>query len=75
MGLLLKFSWDFFVIPILCPVISIIFLWDFCEIPMEFPWYFFKTTIGNNFKLIKSKIKLFQNKLKLIKHKLKLIQN
>ena len=37
MGLLLEFSWDFFVAPMLFHVISMICLWDFCGIPLGFP--------------------------------------
>ena len=33
----MRFLWDFHVIS----VISMIFLWDFCEIPMGFPCYFY----------------------------------
>ena len=46
MGLLLEFSWDFFVVPMLFHVISMIFLWDFCGIPMGFPWYFYDISLG-----------------------------
>ena len=46
MGLLLGFSWDFFVVPMLFHVISMIFLWDFCGIPMGFPWYFYDISLG-----------------------------
>ena len=27
-------------------VISMVFLWDFCEIPMGFPWYFYDISSG-----------------------------
>ena len=46
MGLLLEFSWDFFVVPMLLHVISMIFLWDFCGIPMKFPWCFYEISLG-----------------------------
>ena len=37
-----RFLWDFHVIS----VISMIFLWDFCEIPMGFPCYFYDLSMG-----------------------------
>ena len=46
MGLLLEFSWGFFVVPMLFHVISMICLWDFCGIPMGFPWYFYDISLG-----------------------------
>ena len=46
MGLLLEFSWDFFVVPMLFHEISMIFLWDFSGIPMGFPWYFYDISLG-----------------------------
>ena len=37
-----RFLWDFHVISI----VSMIFLWDFCEILMEFPCYFYDLSMG-----------------------------
>ena len=37
MGILMVF----FVVPMLFHVISMVFLWGFCRIPMRFPWYFY----------------------------------
>ena len=45
------FLWDFFVVPMLFHVISMIFLWDFCGIPMEFPRYFYVITMGCQLKV------------------------
>ena len=42
----MRFLWDFFVVPVLFHVISMIFLWGFCGIPMGFPWYFYAIPIG-----------------------------
>jgi hypothetical protein len=42
-----EFFWDFFAVPMLFHVISImIFLWDFCGIPVGFPWYFSGLSMG-----------------------------
>ena len=46
MGLWLEFSWDFLVAPMLIHAISMIFLWDFCGIPLGFPWYFYDIALG-----------------------------
>ena len=46
MGLWLEFSWDFFVAPMLIHAIPMIFLWDFCGIPLGFPWYFYDIALG-----------------------------
>ena len=36
----MRFLWDFFVVPVLFHVISMIFLWDFCGISVGFLWDF-----------------------------------
>ena len=51
-GISIGFLWDFyldayfFAVPMLFHVISAIFLWDFCGIPMRLPWYFYDLSMG-----------------------------
>ena len=60
MALLLEFSWDFFVVPMLFHVISMIFLWDYYGMSVE-----------SKLKSIESKLKSIEIKLKSIESKLK----
>ena len=50
-------------VPMLFHVISMIFLWDFCEI--GFPWYFYDISLGLLLEMsIESKLKSIESKLK-----------